>query len=152
MISKNTKGILLALGAAIALANSFVFSKAALNEINFVQFGFVWFGFGLVWNSIFFFTRKSFSFHFNNKKTLLASSWVAFLEAIATALFYVAILRMENPAIVSFIGNLGPVFVTIFGIILLKEKFGWKGYSGILLTILCPIIACRLSKLANEDQ
>lgn len=136
MISNNTKGILLALGAAIALANSFVFSKAALNYVSFIQFGFVWFGFGVIWNALFYYTQKNRKINLKDKKTIFASGWVALLEAIATALFYVAIMRMENPAIVSFIGNIGPVFVTLFGIIFLNERYGWKGSLGILITLL----------------
>jgi drug/metabolite transporter (DMT)-like permease len=136
ILSNKTKGILLALGASIALANSFIFSKAALNVVNFVQFGFIWFGFGLLWNLLFYFTRKSRKGKKRGKKVWLSSSLVAFLEAVATALFYVAILRMENPAIVSFIGNIGPVFVTILGIIFLNERYGWKGTMGILVTLL----------------
>jgi len=135
LISDKTKGVLLAFGAAIALANSFVFSKAALNEVSFVQFGVVWFSFGLIWNLIFFYGRKSHSLNFRNKRVFLSSSLIALLEAVATALFYVAILRMENPAIVSFIGNLGPVFVTIWGVLFLNERYGWKGTTGILLTL-----------------
>lgn len=135
MISDKTKGILLALGAAVALANSFVFSKSALNHVSFVQFGFVWFGFGIIWNLLFYFTRKSVRLNLKDNAVILSSLWVALLEAVATALFYVAILQMENPAIVSFIGNIGPVFVTIFGVIFLNERYGWKGTIGILLTL-----------------
>ena len=133
-ISNSLKGSLLALGAAIALANSFIFSKAVLNEISFVQFGFVWFSFGLVWNVVYYIFQKRKNEEINSN-VILYSSIVALLEAIATVLFYVAIHRMENPAIVSFIGNMGPVFVTILGIVFLSEKYNWKGAFGIALTI-----------------
>jgi drug/metabolite transporter (DMT)-like permease len=42
---------------------------------------------------------------------------------MATGLFYFAILKMENPGVVSFIGNIGPIFVTVLGLIFLKESF-----------------------------
>ena len=42
---------------------------------------------------------------------------------------------MENPAVVAFIGNIGPVFVTLMGIVLLKERFRISQLAGILITI-----------------
>ena len=47
-----------------------------------------------------------------------------------------AIQAMENPAVVSFIGNIGPVFVTLMGMILLGERFKRVQLLGIVLTIL----------------
>ena len=134
-LSKTVLGYLLALGAAIALANSFIFSKAALKQVNFVQFGFVWFSMGVVWNSIWMIIRKERIFRKDNPKIIISSFVVAFIEAVATALFYVAIQRMENPAIVSFIGSIGPVFVTILGVVFLHEKYNLWGNIGIVLTI-----------------
>lgn len=42
---------------------------------------------------------------------------------------------MENPAIVSFIGNLGPVLVTIMGIAILGERYNLKQIAGIILAL-----------------
>ena len=61
---------------------------------------------------------------------------IAVLEGAATGLFYLAIKAMENPAVVSFIGNIGPVFVTLMGIILLRERFRILQMLGIRITIL----------------
>ena len=47
------KGIGLAFLATLGMANVYVFSKAALLEINFFQFQFYWFGFALLWNGIY---------------------------------------------------------------------------------------------------
>ncbi len=48
-INPTTKGIILAFLATLGMANVYVFSKAALLEVNYFQFQFYWFGFALVW-------------------------------------------------------------------------------------------------------
>ena len=40
----SVKGILIALGAALAVSNVYIFSKAALRSVHIAQFGFYWFG------------------------------------------------------------------------------------------------------------
>ncbi len=132
------KGFLYAGIAAIALANSFIFSKLSFKELDFFQFGFWWFFLGSAWNFIYLLYPK--------KKKLFISGWwyksinktviiVAILEAIATGFFYYAILIMENPGVVSFIGNIGPVFVTILGLVILKESFSKSQFIGISVAI-----------------
>ena len=61
---------------------------------------------------------------------------IAILEGLATGLFYLAIKSMENPAVVAFIGNIGPVFVTLMGMSLLHERFRFSQLAGIVITIL----------------
>jgi drug/metabolite transporter (DMT)-like permease len=135
-MKQHTSGYLFAFGAALALSASFVFSKSALNNISMVQFGAVWFSMGVVWNSLWYFGRgKHRTFSINRGQKLKVALLVAILEGMATGLFYLAIREMENPAVVSFIGNIGPVFVTIMGITLLKERFGRLQVAGILVTI-----------------
>ena len=131
-----TNGYLYALGASLALAASFVFSKSALNHLSMLQFGLLWFSMGVVWNSIWFLVRRDYR---NVKGNAGAKTGVALviaiLEGAATGLFYLAIKAMENPAVVSFIGNIGPVFVTLMGILLLKERFRTSQVIGIIITI-----------------
>ncbi len=132
-----TNGYLYALGASLALAASFVFSKSALNHLSMLHFGLLWFSMGVVWNSIWFLLRRD----YRNvrgaagRKTVVAVV-IAILEGSATGLFYLAIKAMENPAVVSFIGNIGPVFVTLMGILLLKERFRGIQLIGIIITIM----------------
>ncbi|MCF8346977.1 MAG: DMT family transporter [Bacteroidales bacterium] len=135
-MNQKTTGYLFALGAALALSSSFIFSKSALNHVTMIQFGAVWFTMGVVWNSIWYFGRRKYrGFSVNTKKKLGVALLIAILEGVATGLFYLAIKAMENPAVVSFIGNIGPVFVTVIGITLLKEKFKGAQLAGILITI-----------------
>jgi len=137
-MKRNTStGTVYAFGAALALAASFVFSKSVLNHLSMVHFGLVWFSLGVLWNGIWFIIRKEYlnvtdSF---GRKSLVALL-IALLEGLATGLFYLAIKAMENPAVVSFIGNLGPVFVTLMGLTLLGERFSNRQILGIVITIL----------------
>ncbi len=132
-----TNGYIYALGASLALSASFVFSKSALNHLTILQFGLLWFSMGVVWNGAWFLLRRD----YNNvkgdtgRKTGVAVV-IAVLEGSATGLFYMAIKAMENPAVVSFIGNLGPVFVTLMGIVLLGERFRTSQVIGIVITIM----------------
>ena len=137
MIRQQSTGYLYAFGASVALAASFVFSKSALNHLSMIQFGLLWFTMGTVWNGAWFFTRREYRDLKSDirKKTILAIV-IALLEGIATLLFYMAIKAMENPAVVSFIGNIGPVFVTLMGFTLLRERFRTNQLVGILLTII----------------
>jgi drug/metabolite transporter (DMT)-like permease len=135
-MKQNTSGYLFALGAALALSSSFIFSKSALNEVSMLQFGAVWFTMGVVWNGAWYFGRRKYrTFSVNSRQKLGVALLIALLEGAATGLFYMAIKAMENPAVVSFIGNIGPVFVTIMGITLLKERFGRLQIAGILVAI-----------------
>lgn len=132
-----TNGYIYALGASLALSASFVFSKSVLNHLNMVHFGALWFTMGVLWNIIWFLSRREYrdlkgSF---GPKTGVAVL-IALLEGSATGLFYLAIKAMENPAVVSFIGNIGPVFVTLMGILLLKERFRGIQVAGIVIAIL----------------
>jgi len=132
-----TTGHSYAFGAALALSGSFIFSKSALNHLTMVHFSLVWFSMGIVWNAAWFFFRRDYRRLAESPfpKTAVAIA-IALLEGAATGLFYMAIKEMENPAVVSFIGNIGPVFVTIMGIALLRERFLGSQLLGIIITII----------------
>jgi len=137
MNQRQSTGYLYALGASLALAASFVFSKSVLNHLTIIQFGLIWFSLGVLWNGSWFLVRREFrslndSFSAKTRVALV----IAVLEGVATGLFYLAIKEMENPAVVSFIGNIGPVFVTIMGFTLLGERFRNSQLLGITVTIL----------------
>ncbi|MBT3242342.1 MAG: DMT family transporter [Bacteroidetes bacterium] len=137
MKSNTLKGYLLALIGALALALSFIFSKSALNTVHFVQFGLVWFAMGFIWLCGYIWISGDY-----RKILKLGTSGhiytflVGLFEALGTVFFYLALNKVDNPAIVSFLGNAGPVFVTIFGILLLKEKYSGLELFGVLLAIM----------------
>ncbi|MEN8203714.1 MAG: DMT family transporter [Bacteroidota bacterium] len=136
MKNNQSTGYIYALGASIALASSFVFSKSVLNHLTIIQFGMFWFGLGVIWNGTWFMVNRDYRQlrEMPGPRTAIALL-VAVLEGAATGLFYLAIKVMENPAVVSFIGNVGPVFVTLMGVILLRERFRNTQIAGIIITI-----------------
>jgi len=74
-ISNNTKGVLLAIAGALAVSNVYIFSKAALNEIHLAQFGFYWFGLGIIWNLIYIISFGKYKLFFNIKKSSFWLCW-----------------------------------------------------------------------------
>ena len=136
MNRNHSSGYFYALGASIALAASFVFSKSVLNYLSMVQFGVLWFSLGVIWNGAWFLSRKEYKgLAGSSTPKVVVATVVATLEGVATGLFYLAIKAMENPAVVSFIGNVGPVFVTLMGVVLLGERFRKTQLAGIVITI-----------------
>lgn len=131
------KGFLFAGIAAIALANSFIFSKLSFAELDFFEFGFWWFLLGTAWNLIYLIIFKRYQLVWHNFHQLITGPLivVTLLEAVATGLFYYAILVMENPGVVSFIGNIGPVFVSVLGYLILKESFNRTQLLGIIVAV-----------------
>lgn len=140
-ISDRVKGYLLAFIAVIAISNVYIFSKAALNEATLAQFGTYWFAFGFLWNFIFAVQRKKLSnIRTFGKNQFLVLFVIGLLEIAATSFFFLAILTVPNPAIVSFIGNVNPVFVILLSFIFLRERFNIPELTGMALALLGAFI------------
>jgi len=135
-IHPTVKGILLAFTATLGMANVYVFSKAALMEVNFFQFQFYWFLFALVWIVPFLtitgIIRQVPKLNRDSRITLVI---IGFLELGAATTMFLAIQLSENPTTISFLSNLTPIFVTILGIRFLGERFNLVEALGIILTI-----------------
>ena len=135
-MKNRSKGYLWSFVSIIAVSNVYIFSKAALNEVHITQFGLYWFGFGMIWNLIFVAkTCKQSSFTNLHPYQYGILAVIGILEIAATTLFFYAIHTIENPTVTSFLGNMSPIFVTILGIALLKERFNYLEAIGILLTL-----------------
>lgn len=135
-MTKSTRGYFYALIATICGSLVYLFSKAALNEISLPQFGFWWFFTAIFWNGIMAvhprggFRIKAFTgYHY---RTLL---YIGLIEIVATTSLYAAIKVSPNPAIPSFLRNLEYLFVTVFGFVLLSERFGKVAMLGAILTL-----------------
>jgi drug/metabolite transporter (DMT)-like permease len=130
------KGIGLAFLATLGMANVYVFSKAALLEMNFFQFQFYWFTFALIWTGTFMISsgliRKVPQLEKRSRINLMV---IGVLELGSALTLFLAIQLAENPAVVSFLSNATPIFVTLFGIRYLGERFNTFEAIGILLTI-----------------
>ncbi len=135
-LNPTVKGITLAFLATLGMANVYVFSKAALLEVNFFQFQFYWFGFALLWNLLFMIiTGMIRKIPLLSKKSNRMLVIIGFLELGSALTLFLAILQAENPTIVSFLSNATPIFVTILGIRFLGERFNKVEAIGIILTI-----------------
>jgi len=139
--SDTTKGFLLAFISVIAVSNVYIFSKAALMEVQIAQFGVYWFGFGLLWILIFAWYKKS----YNIIKELTLRSYLILLvlavnQVVGTYFFFKAIHTISNPSIVSFIGNISPALVITFSFLILKERFNKIEFVGLLLALLGAFI------------
>jgi drug/metabolite transporter (DMT)-like permease len=135
-VSPVVKGTTLAFIAVLGMANVYVFSKAALLEVNFFQFQFYWFAFAMVWIVPFLLitgmVKKIPDLSRSSKFTLLI---IGLLELGAASLMFLAIQLADNPTTISFLSNLTPIFVTILGIRFLGERFNMVEAIGIILTI-----------------
>ena len=135
-LNPTIKGITLAFLATLGMANVYVFSKAALLEVNYYQFQFYWFGFALIWIVPFLIIsgmmRKIPALSRASRITLII---IGLLELGAASLLFLSIQLAENPTTISFLSNLTPIFVTILGIRFLGERFNLVEAIGIILTI-----------------
>ena len=131
------KGYLLALVATIAFSNVYIFSKAALNEIHLTQFGIYWCGLGMLFSLLFALKNKKLSqLKVLDKRQRRILLLLGILEILTTTSFFISINIIPDPSVTSFIGNLFPVMVTLGGIVLLKEKFGWVEVIGASLALI----------------
>jgi drug/metabolite transporter (DMT)-like permease len=135
-LNPTVKGISLAFLATLGMANVYVFSKAALLEVNYYQFQFYWFGFALLWILPYLFLsgniKKIPRLSRSSNITLII---IGILELGAASLLFLAIKLAENPTTISFLSNLTPIFVTLLGIRFLGERFNLVEAIGIILTI-----------------
>lgn len=131
-----TKGYLFAFLATLGMSNVYIFSKAAMAELDVIQFGFYWFGMALLWSLIYMIpAAKLRSVKNLNRKSKVLMVIMGIFELVAASTLFMAIETVENPAVVSFLANLTPIFVTILGISFLKERFNLIEAVGIILTI-----------------
>ena len=136
MRTDSFKGYFFAVIATLAYSNVYIFSKAALNEIHLSQFGFLWYAVSSVLCLIFAAWKGKLiqirSFSGSQLRILLL---LGFLELITTTLFFLSIHIIADPSVTSFLGNMYPVMVTLGGIFILKEKFGWIEMIGASLAL-----------------
>ncbi|MBW2059664.1 MAG: DMT family transporter [Deltaproteobacteria bacterium] len=130
------RGYLFAFIATLAVSNVYIFSKAALQEVELIKFGFYWFGFGILWNLLYDIPAKRYrTIAKLNRSTYKVLLLIGSLELVGTTSFFLAIKTVENPAIVSFLANMSPVFTTVLGVAFLKERFSTVEAMGFVFTI-----------------
>jgi len=136
MKNDTLKGYLFALVATIAFSNVYIFSKAALNEIHLSLFGLLWYFIsGLLCLFLAVKNKKLAQLKSLSKKQAMVLLTLGFLEILTTTLFFLSVHIIPDPSVTSFLGNMYPVLVTLGGIFILKEKFGWLEMAGISLAL-----------------
>ncbi len=144
-------GLTLAFVSTVAYSLVFVFSKAALNQVNLTVFGVYWYIIATIETGVYFFVKglhRDFA-NLERKQQVLVIV-IAVLEVIGTVLFFLAIKLFRHPAAVSFIGTLIPVFVGILSYIFLHERFNFLESIGIILTIVGAGIISYQSTVLGE--
>lgn len=136
MKSDTFKGYLYALIATLAFSNVYIFSKAALNEIHLAQFGVYWFAIGAILSFLFAWKNKKLTqLKSLSKKQVRILITLGILEILTTTTFFISINIIPDPSVTSFLGNMFPVLVTLGGVVLLKERFGWIEVIGVILAL-----------------
>lgn len=136
MKSNTFKGYLFAIIATLAFSNVYIFSKAALNEVHLSQFGLYWFAIGTILGLLYaIFNKKLQQIKVLSKKQIRVLVSLGILEILTTTTFFVSINIIPDPSVTSFLGNMYPVMVTLGGIFILKEKFGWIEIIGAVLAL-----------------
>ncbi len=130
------KGYLFALIATLAFSNVYIFSKAALNEVHLAQFGVYWFAIGATLSFLFAWKNKKLTqLKSLSKKQIRILITLGILEILTTTTFFISINIIPDPSVTSFLGNMFPVMVTMGGVLLLKERFGWVEIIGVILAL-----------------
>jgi drug/metabolite transporter (DMT)-like permease len=134
--SEEWKGYIYALTGTIAFSSLYVFSKAGLNQVELAQFGLYYFGMGFLLNLIFILgTGKFRQIPAIPKKVIGLLVLLGAIDIISNITFFMAIRAIPDPSVTSFLGNLFPVFLSILGIVFLKERFSLIESLGALMAI-----------------
>lgn len=145
-------GIAFAMTDVLAMTVVYIISKIALNDIPYPVFGIYWFSFGILWNLILIAANPSMVTADNFRKTAIRTLViVGVLDAIATLMWFYAINTSGNPALVSFMTNIGPVYASLLGYFFLKERFNWGEITGIVLTLIGAILITYRQNISAEN-
>ena len=140
-MKQEVRGYLYAFLSVLAISNVYIFSKAALNEINIFQFGVLWFGFGLIWILIYAKYRDCYRIIRDlSISQFFRLAQMGLFEVFGTYFFYKAINTISSPSTVSFLGNISPIILILLGFIFLKERFSKLEFVGMALSLFGAVI------------
>ncbi|MDT8401128.1 MAG: DMT family transporter [Bacteroidales bacterium] len=150
-IPDKIKGYGFAFLATLSMANVYVFSKAALNELNLYQFGFYWFGMAIVWNVMYAVPSGNWKIIKRlGRKEYRILFILGIVELFGTILFFLSIETADDPAIMSFLQNLVPLFVILMGVSFLGERFTILQFSGMLITLLGAAVTSFTGNISEK--
>jgi len=150
-LTEQHRGYIFALIATVAMANVYVFSKAALNVLSLYQFGFYWFGMAIIWNVIYAVSTGKINIAKKlRKKEFRILAILGFLELVGTSLFFASIETTTSPANMSFLQNLVPLFVIIMGVSFLGERFSLIQVAGVVITLAGAVVTSFSGNIAGS--
>ncbi|MGM0666632.1 MAG: DMT family transporter [Bacteroidota bacterium] len=151
IIPDKVKGYGFAFLATLSMANVYVFSKAALNELNLFQFGFYWFGMAIIWNVLYAVPSGKWKIIKRlGRKEYRILLILGIVELFGTILFFLSIETADDPAIMSFLQNLVPLFVILMGVSFLGERFTILQFSGMLITLLGAAVTSFTGNISEK--
>lgn len=151
ILPDKVKGYGFAFLATLSMANVYVFSKAALNELNLFQFGFYWFGLAIIWNVLYAVPSGKWKIIKRlGRKEYRILLILGIVELFGTILFFLSIETADDPAIMSFLQNLVPLFVILMGVSFLGERFTILQFSGMLITLLGAAVTSFTGNISEK--
>lgn len=131
------KGSIIALLATISFSNVYIFSKKAMVDVDLPAFGLLWFFCAIIWSFIYCrIDKKRVLYSSLSSKSKYYLILISLSELISTTCFFLSIKLTDNPAVVSFLANMSPIFVIIISYIFLKERYGIVELIGIFITLM----------------
>ena len=128
--------MLYAMTDVLAMTGVYIITKLFLNDLPFPVFGVYWFSAGLLWNLLIAVAKPETVRKFNFKRSfLLFLVLVGLLDTTATLMWFKAINDTDNPSLVSFMTNIGPIYAAILGYLFLKERFTISEILGVIITL-----------------
>lgn len=146
-MNNTNKGILLAVVSSFLGATVILIGKTALSNGGLTPetFSFFWFGSAFIYCLIYLFIigeNKNFENILRKKWHVL--TFAALLDAIS-GLFWLTGLKALNPAVATFLNTTTTIYILVFGILILKEKFNLIELIGAgLILIGTPIMTFAL--------
>ncbi|NQU88470.1 MAG: DMT family transporter, partial [Mariniphaga sp.] len=100
------------------------------------QFGIYWFAIGAFLGLLITIKNKKLGqLKSLTRKQVKILITLGILEILTTTSFFISINIIPDPSVTSFLGNMFPVMVTMGGVIILNEKFGWKESIGAAIAL-----------------
>ncbi|MBN1196640.1 MAG: DMT family transporter [Candidatus Aminicenantes bacterium] len=143
---KRSLGYLLAFLSAVAVSLVFITSKVAQQTMETPLFMFWWFAFASLWGGIILVLKRRDLLCYLGKMRRFKAFFLYFVfsEAWASFLFFY-LIKQVNPAIVSFIGSLTPLFVAIIAFFYIREQLSSREILGGFVSILGVVLITYVS-------
>ncbi|MDY0295715.1 MAG: DMT family transporter [Acidobacteriota bacterium] len=148
--SRKLIGSLFAFLSAVAVSLVYITSKAAQQTMETRLFMFWWFAFATLWAIVILIVNRRDFLCYLEKIRIFKWFFLYFAlsEAFASFLFFYTI-KQVNPAIVSFIGSLTPLFVAVIAFFYIQERLSPREISGGLISIAGVVLITYVSPDIN---